>query len=429
VREAHCHVASFGEALTLPNLDQAESVGACLDLVRQEAARAGGGWVRIKGARVEGWRERRWPTREELDRAAGATPCVIMSFDHHAAAANSAAMTRAGVRAGEPVPPNGVVVVDERTGEASGLLLEQAAYAVWSAAPEPTPAQREGFVIAALERYRALGFVEVHDLLSQDWLGPLAGRLEREGRLPVERVVLYPPIDRLSEVHAGRVGWESEHVVLAGGKVFVDGTLNSRTALLLRAYADPLPGMECGKAMLSRADLDAALALTESLGLHLAAHAIGDGAVRMVLDAIGRRPRRNARHRIEHCEIIDAADVPQFAELGVVCSVQPCHLLTDIEVLESQLPDRLDRVLPLRELIDAGCEPGERLWFGSDAPIVRPEAEDSVQGAVERRRAGMSEKSALAASQAISADEAWRCFGRAPGTPSDARNPGERGWP
>jgi predicted amidohydrolase YtcJ len=115
--------------------------------------------------------------------------------------------------------------------------------------------------------------------------------------------------------------------------------------------------------------------------------------------------------RIEHSELVDAADVPRFAALGVIASVQPCHLLTDIDVLRRQLPHRLDRVLPLRELIDAGCEPGRGLIFGSDAPIVRPHPEDSIQAAVHRRRAGMRPDEAVAFGQAISEAEAWACFG------------------
>lgn len=419
MREAHCHLAAFGEALTLPNLDDCASVSECLDLVRRFASTSpapnASPWIRLKGARIEAWAERRWPTRRELDDAAGERPVVIMSFDHHAAAANSSAMLAGNVRAGVPVPPNGVVEVDPTTGEATGLLLEQAFHAVWSAAPAPSTAERESHVLAALERYRSLGFDEVHDLLSQDWLGEILAGLERSGRIPLSRVLLYPPIERLAEALSGRAAWESDRLRLAGGKVFCDGTLNSRTALVLEPYAEPLPGMPRGMATISESALDRALAETRRHGLHLAVHAIGDGAVRMVLDAIERAPTLkpgSPPHRIEHCEIIDARDVPRFARLGVVCSVQPCHLLTDIEVLTRQTPDRLNHVLPLRDLIAAGCAPGELLWFGSDAPIVRPDAADSVQAAVHRRRAGMSENQAIASNQAISPDQAWACFAR-----------------
>jgi predicted amidohydrolase YtcJ len=167
--------------------------------------------------------------------------------------------------------------------------------------------------------------------------------------------------------------------------------------------------------MVTVESLRAAMSRVRALGLGLAVHAIGDAAVRAVLDAYeaeggawetapGVPPLR-----IEHAEIIDAADVPRFAELGVVCSVQPCHLLYDIEALQRGLPHRLDRVLPLRELIDSGLEPGEGLWFGSDVPIVRPHPGDSILAAVRRGREDGAVR--IAPSQAISEAEAWRCFG------------------
>src|SRR6185369_16430231 len=105
------------------------------------------------------------------------------------------------------------------------------------------------------------------------------------------------------------------------------------------------------------------------------------------------------------------------AALNVVCSAQPCHLLADIDVLTRQLPDRLDRVLPLRDLIDSGCTPARPdgtglLWFGSDVPIVRADPGDSMHAAVHRRREQMEENEAIAPNQRITEPEAWACFGR-----------------
>jgi predicted amidohydrolase YtcJ len=99
----------------------------------------------------------------------------------------------------------------------------------------------------------------------------------------------------------------------------------------------------------------------------------------------------------------------------VICSPQPCHLLYDIEALRRAVPDRLDRVLPLRSLIDAGCEPGELMIFGSDTPDRAPDPGDSVQAAVERRRVGMEAGDAIGLAEAITEAEAWRCFGVGPG--------------
>jgi predicted amidohydrolase YtcJ len=415
MREAHAHIAAFGQSLTMPSLADCATLTDCLDRVRDAASQVrSGDWVRLLGARVEAWPERRWPTITELDRAAPHRPCAIMSFDHHAAAANTAAMRAGGVRAGVAVEPCGTVCVDEH-GEPTGLLLEHAAYRVWDAAPEPTREQARENVRAALQALHRLGYREVHDLHSPDWLGPILADLERNGEMPMERILLYPNVSRLADVFRTRARWESPALRLAGGKLFADGTLNSRTALMLAPYADPLRGHPNGQAMATPDQIEDAVRLAGSLGLHLAVHAIGDEGVRNVLDAFERTTPPTPRHldtsappvlRIEHCELIDEQDIPRFARLGVIASVQPCHLLADIEVLTRQLPHRLDRVLPLRDLIDSGAQ----VWFGSDVPIVRANAEDSIQAAVHRRRAGTPQDQAIAWNQRITEAEARAAF-------------------
>ncbi len=424
LREAHAHLAALGESLTIPSLAGCTCIGNCLESLRNAAAAAPpGAWVRLAAARVAGWTEGRWPTLADLDAVSPDRPCVIMSFDHHAAAANSLAIAAAGLRPGVRVGANGVVETDA-DGAPTGLLLEDAAYTAWGAAPEASPAQRLEFVAAALAHLAALGFVEVHDLHSQPWLGPVLAELDSQGRLPLS-VWLYPPLAGLDRQLAELPMWRRPRVRLGGAKVFADGTLNSRTALMLHRYAEPLLGHPRGVAMMSPAALDEAYRRVSAAGdLPLAVHAIGDGAVRMVLDSLHRvrgaqdQPGKTAgglgRHRIEHCEILDAADVPRFARMGVVCSVQPCHLLADVEALTRFVPHRLDRVLPLRELIDSGCAPGPGglLWAGSDVPIVPADPQDSIQAAVERARpaTGPHPAAAIAPRQAISQAEAWAAF-------------------
>lgn len=407
LREAHAHIPAHGRAMSMLRAGDCLNKEELLDLL----GRAGGtGWVLAAGARVNAWTDPRWPDRSELDRVQPDRPCCVMSFDHHSIAANTAAMRAAGMSEDEPDPPGGVICRDARTGTPTGLLLESAAMRVWHSAPEPGESERRAHVLAALKDLATHGFTEVHDLLSPAWLGPLLASLDADGLLPYG-VRLYASWEELESQHAaatGPRGWERPRVRLAGAKCFADGTLNSRTAWMIEPYRDPLPGLPLGKPMMTAAELDSALALTRAKGLELAVHAIGDGAVRAVLDARERAGRESPPLRIEHCELIDRSDVVRFAELGVAASVQPCHLLADIEVLTRELPHRLHRVLPLRDLIDEGCAPGRGVWFGSDVPIVRPDPEDSIRAAVHRGRAEGGPVIAL--EQAITEVEAWRCF-------------------
>jgi predicted amidohydrolase YtcJ len=429
IREAHAHLPALGEWLITPRMDAVASLDECLARVRQEVLtqKAGGGggtgvFARFIGARVQAWSEARWPTPEELDFASGGLPVVIMSFDHHSAVCNASALALAGLTVGQKVGDRGLVEAHEKHGAFTGLLLEDAAYAVWRCTPADRPApgevQKREMIRAAASKLAGLGFVEVHDLHSPAWLGSTLAELQRAGELPI-KVGLYAAMAEIEQVIATRGSFESAQVRLLGAKVFSDGTLNSRTALMIHRYAEPIAGFPRGQCMIAPLHMDAAIRRAEELGIQLAVHAIGDGAVRTVLDCVARvKPARN-RVRLEHAEVVDKSDVGRFAELGVTCSVQPCHLLADVEALNRFVPHRLDRVLPLRELLDSGLKPGLipapgesdcGLVFGSDVPIVRAEPEDSIRAATQRRREEMSVFESIAPKQAISETEAWSCF-------------------
>jgi predicted amidohydrolase YtcJ len=418
--EAHGHLPWLGKALSMLSLEGCTSVRDSLDRIAARAATmTPGAWLQVHSARYEGWAERRWMTRDELDRATGDRPTLVMSFDHHAVFANSAALAAANIDRSTPDPAGGIierVSSGANSGEPTGLLLEAAAFSTWALAPEPPESGRQAQITAALDHLAALGFLEMHDLASPHWLGPLLATLEREHRLPL-RVGLYGLLDDIEAIAATRSTWESPRVRLLGGKIFTDGTLNSRTAWVLEPYAESPPDLKHGKPLMTPKEITNAAERCLRLNLGMAMHAIGDGAVRACLDGISQitpslrlSVSPSLPIRIEHAELIAPADVPRFAELGVVASVQPCHLLADIEALHRAVPGQLDRVMPWKSLIRSGLVPGKTLLFGSDVPIVRANAEDSIQAAVERRRAGMTAREAINPDEAIDEATAWACF-------------------
>jgi len=414
LREAHAHIFQLGRSLGMIELSGCRSGTDLLDAfaeARQQNADTAP--LLAQGARPESWDNTDWPSLAEFDRVTGDSPALAWCFDYHALLANSAMLALAGIGAATPDPPGGIIQRTPHTphtpeGHLTGVVYEAAALHVWNAAPEPSETDRPGLLAAALG---ALGaFAEIHDLKAQPWLGPVLNRVLPE-HAPDTRVVLYPLLEHLDAALATRCAWESDNLRLGGAKVFVDGTLNSRTAWVLHPYADGQPDHPQGTPMMTPGQIEDAVRRCDAAGLPLAAHAIGDGAVRAVLDAIEKVGPRTPGFRIEHAEVIDAADVPRFVELGVTASVQPCHLLTDIEALRKALPHRLERVLPLRELIDAGCVPGRTLLFGSDVPIVRADPEDSILAATTRKRANMPACEAIAPEHAITSNEAWAAFG------------------
>lgn len=418
-RDAHVHIHAHGAELSCVNLSACASIEECLSLVARDAASKGADdWVECVAARPEGWRERRWPTAAELDDAAGGRPCVVRSFDHHSLSTGARALRLAGIDRDRPDPQGGVIVRDA-DGEPTGLLLESACGPVWNVIPAPSPDRRVEHVRLALADFRARGFVEVHDMLAEPWLGDAIAELLRrkDPDAGAMTVWLYAAPERLDEVVAASANWPSEGVRVAGGKIFLDGTINSRTAWMLHDFREPMPGRPRGVAMLTRTQIVEAIGRCDALGLGIAMHAIGDAAVREGLDALeqaapamlgSREPWRMAR--IEHCEFVDERDVGRFAALSVVCSMQPCHLLPDVEALRRYLPHRLDRLLPLADLASsverAGRDPAELLWLGSDAPIVPPSVEDNSQAACERRRPSAPPDESLAPAQAVTRERA-----------------------
>lgn len=424
LREAHAHLAWHGRSLGMLRLSGCTSVAECLDRVADEAQRlhAAGSrdWLMGVQLRVEGWADPRWPTRQELDEVTGGggvggRPAWLMSFDHHSLVANSAALAAAGFTDASPDPQGGVLGRDA-SGRLTGLCLEAACRRVREVAPEPPLPELRQHVQAALRDLAAMGFVEVHDLLTQPWLPAMLAELHDAGELPL-RVGLYPLVEHLPGLAASKHTWQRPGLELLGGKVFVDGTLNARTAWMTAPYFGTHPDHQMGTPLMSAQTIANAIRRCSYYGVGFAAHAIGDAAVNACLGAVRVLRRESgsiapgAQIRIEHAEIIQERDIPDFANLGVTASVQPCHLLYDIEVLERSLPHRLHRVLPLRDLIQSGLTPGETLIFGSDTPIVRPNPEDSIQAAVHRRRADMPPDRAIAPAQALTEAEAWACFG------------------
>ncbi len=348
-------------------------------------------------ARPQSWDPPCWPGLAALDNATGSTPCLVWCFDYHALMANTAMFALAQIT---PDPDDPLIETDA-AGIPTGVLFEHAAHRAWNALPAPTEKQLLDWAIAGLSDLGRT-FTELHDLKSQPNLGAILAKALDElhaHHLPApERIELYPMLSDIQQVIATRQQWESDSIRLAGIKIFVDGTLNSRTAWMLEPWADAhdltsaAAAHPTGVPVTPVQQIIDALECSAHLNLPLAAHAIGDGAVRAVLDALESALQSNtpppAGCRIEHAQLIHPADVPRFAQLGVIASVQPCHLLYDIEAIERGLHDRLDRVLPLRSLIDAGCVPGQHLLFGSDTPIVRPNPADSILAATRRQRDG-----------------------------------------
>lgn len=357
-----------------------------------------------------GWDANAWteaPERGALDAVISDRPVVLYSRDFHNVWLNSAALRASGVGKKTPNPAGGVIEHDA-AGEPTGVLRENATRLIvpLEAAMARDDATRVDGAIRALH---ALGVTAIHD-----FEGAEAHRLLRhaaDGDGPRLRVLMHLPHSQLEDAIA--LGLESglgdTWFRLGAVKLFADGTLGSRTASLLEPYDDT---HELGMDVLEPRQLREIVQRAGSNGWSTAIHAIGDRAVRSSLDAFAAsgpdRARLRLPPRIEHAQLVHPEDVPRFAALGVVASMQPIHCISDISLAERWWGSRRQHSYPWRSLLEHGAV----LAFGSDAPVESPSIAHGLHAAVARRAPGSD--AAYVPEQAITLDAALTAYTEIP---------------
>jgi predicted amidohydrolase YtcJ len=410
--DSHIHFAAVGLALRRVNLRSCRSLRDAVDLVAAACRRARPGeW--ILGGRWDKnlWPEGRFPRRDDLDPVTGAHPAALQSKDGHTTWANSAALAAAGIGPATPDPPGGRIVRDPSTGEPTGLLAERAADPVMALADDPPPELLEEAILGAAAAAHRAGIASVHDMEGGKVLAAFQ-RLRARGALPV-RVCMMVPEDALeAAIQLGiRSGFGNAWLRLGGVKIFADGALGSQTASMLEPYeGEP---ENTGIVVRTPEQLLALLRRAAAGGIAAAVHAIGDRAVRSVLDAIEAAegelppPARGAlRHRIEHVQLLHPADLPRMAALGVIASMQPIHCTQDRDIAERYWGTRSRYGYAWRSLRKHGIV----LAFGSDAPVETLDALAGIYAAATRKRQEEPGRAPWYPEEALSVAEAVRAY-------------------
>jgi predicted amidohydrolase YtcJ len=380
--DAHVHLGTAATELTNLDLAGVTSLKQMLDKVADYARRTPPGhW--ITGGRWDQtlWPEKKLPTRQELDRATAGHPAFLVRVDGHIALANTAALRAAGIT-DQTLPPQGGAIDHDRKGRLTGIVRESAEDLVEKAIPAPTPQERRGGLELAIANALSNGVTSVQDF--SDWQDFLVyEQLEKEGKLNLRITEWIPFKDPLAEEIRQRAHHPADDPMLHTGmlKGFMDGSLGSRTAALKKPYADD-PG-NTGLPQFTQPELNRMAVERAKAGFQLGFHAIGDRAVSMALDALSQPGvSRTARNRIEHAQVVDPADIPRFRELGVIASMQPSQLLTDMHWAQARLgAQRAAWSYTWKAFLDAGV----RLAFGADYPVEPISPYRGLYAAVTRR--------------------------------------------
>ncbi len=370
--DSHCHLYGLGAALAqidcVGTVD-AEAVAALVD----SAARAApsGAWLQGRGWDQNDWKVKEYPHRTLLDRVSGDHPVLLRRIDGHAAWANSKALRLAGITADTPDPDGGQIVRDAG-GKPTGILIDNAADLVLDIVPEPDRAEKTRRIERAIRHCQERGLTGVHEAGIDFERLDIYRELDADGRLGLRIYGMFDDKPAVLEKALAEGPFISADgmVTARAVKLYADGALGSRGAMLLADYADK-PGWR-GLPVTPRAHLEEVARTMGAAGFQICTHAIGDGANRMVLDiyskALGALGFEDRRWRIEHAQILSPQDIPRFAKLGVIAAMQPTHCTSDMDWVPDRIgQERARGAYAWKSLLDSGA----RLCFGTDFPIER----------------------------------------------------------
>src|ERR1700730_3859976 len=376
-----CHIHFLDGSLSLGrvNLEGAKDAADIQQRLRDYAAKhPGKDWVLGRGWNYAMFGPEALPHKKYLDEAFPDRPVFLEGYDGHTYWANSKALTLAGITRDTPDPPNGVILRDPATHEATGALKEAAQDLVAKAAPEPTRAERLAALRAGIHWANENGLTRVHSAGQYFPQLELYDELRRHGGLTLRFYIAYfmdPPEMRPQDVEAienARKKYQDAWIDTNAVKFMVDGVIESHTAAMLEPYSDD-PSLK-GKLFWDPTKYSSAVAELDKRGLQLFTHAIAELSVRTALDAYQHAEEVNhssdRRPRIEHIETVTAADIPRFGKLGVIASMQPLHSYPNTDTLDvwarNAGPERASRAWSWKSIADAGG----RYAFGSDWPVV-----------------------------------------------------------
>jgi len=381
--DAHVHFVFWALSLTRLDLDGCKSYNEVLNRIKKASkSLKKNEWLIGKGWRRDQWTRDVWPHKRDLDMIVPNNPVALLSKDEHLTWTNTAGLKKTKISTNTPNPSGGEISRDEH-GELTGILKETASHQFFDNVPKPVGSKAFMAVQQAQELAHSLGITSVGCFDGISGFSTLQQYHQKHGlKLRVSQYIPSKHSDELISTGI-RSGFGDRFLKIQGVKFFADGALGSQTALMFNPYRGSKDKL--GIAQNDADELAYGVEKCVRGGLNVAIHAIGDKANRNALDAIinaSGRKKTGFRHRIEHCQLLRKSDIPLFGKHNIICSVQPSHLISDIDLVKKYWGQRGRHAYAFNTMQDKGAV----LSFGSDGPIEKPNPIYDIYCAVERKR-------------------------------------------
>lgn len=389
LQDSHGHFTGLGASLQTLRLRGTTSYEQIVDMVRQRAAQARPGeWILGRSWDQNDWAVKEWPHHQKLTEAAPHNPVYLERVDGHAALVNKAALDAAGLTRTTKDPTGGRVIRDEN-GEPAGVLIDNAQDLVEQTIPPVSAAQLEDQILLADAEARRLGLTMVHDAGASPQIVEAYKRLIDQGKLKTRLyVMLRGPLTMLEqEFRRGPLINHANHrLSVRAIKIAADGALGSRGAALLEPYSDE--PTTSGFLVTPQEEIYAQTLAAARAGFQTCIHAIGDRGNRVAMDVFERVQTevpgsRQLRMRNEHAQILDAAEIPRFARLNVIASMQATHATSDMPWVPARIGvQRMhEGAYVWQQLLKSGVV----LANGSDFPVEEPNPMLGLYAAITRQ--------------------------------------------
>ena len=409
----HTHFIDSGFHLLSVQLRSAATPAEFARRIKEHAARLPAGrWITGGDWDHESWPGAPLPTKELIDQYTGNNPVFVSRLDGHMGLANSAALRLAKITKETKDPPGGTIVRDPKTGEPTGILKDDAMGLVYAHVPAPSVAELDEALAASLKEAASVGVTSIQDITP--WRDYEVYKKARDSNRLTVRVYARTPMSqwkRQADLVA-RQGRGDDWLRLGGLKAFVDGSLGSTTALFFDPYADaPATSGLMLEENIPEGKMKQTIKDADRAGLQCSIHAIGDKANNLLLNYFEEVARENGprdrRFRIEHAQHIRPDDIPRFARLGVIPSMQPYHAIDDGRWAEKRIgPARIKTTYAFRSLLDTGAT----LVFGSDWYVAPLSPILGIHAAVTRQTIDGKNPGGWIPEQKITVEEAVRAY-------------------